>query len=638
MKKIIVKLPDGSNREYEAGIKIDRVALDIGKNLAKDAIGAIVNDVMVDLCTSIMEDSEVKILTFNDSEGKEIFRHSASHIMAQAVKRLFPDAKYAIGPAIKDGFYYDFEVEKPFTPEDLNAIESEMNQIVSEQSHFKRETISVNDAIEYFKKRNDPYKVEIIEGIKELGDENVTIYTQGDFTDLCRGPHIPNTGFLKSFKLLSVAGAYWRGDSNKQMLQRIYGTAFYNEKDLKAYLNRLEEAKKRDHRKIGKDLDLFSFHNEGTGFPFWHPKGMMLYDALLNFIRDENKKRKYDEVKTPIILHESLWHASGHYDNFKENMYFTKIDERDFAVKPMNCPGHCLIYKTRLHSYKELPIKIAEFGLVHRHELSGVLHGLFRVRNFTQDDAHIFCTVEQIKEEIIKLIEYTDYVYKKVGFNKYNIFVATKPDKYIGNDDVWDKATQALKDALDSLKMDYNIKEGEGAFYGPKIEFNIEDCLERYWQCGTIQVDFSMPERLGLTYEGSDGQKHTPVMIHRAILGSLERFIGILIEHYAGRFPLWLSPIQIKLIPILENHHNYANKIEKFLTEQGFRAETDYQDEKLAYKIRKSQLEKIPFMLILGDNELQNDNLSVRNRDKGDIGTYNITDFIKLLNDELTIN
>ncbi len=638
MNLIEITLPDGSKREYERGIPLNKVAQDIGKRLAKDAIGAVVNGKIVDLFYKLNESSDIKILTFEDDEGKEIFRHSAAHIMAQAVRRLFPNTKYAIGPAIKDGFFYDFEVEKPLTPDDLTNIENEMKSITQENSDFTRKEMLSDDAISYFQKRNDPYKVELIQGFKERGITEVSIYTQGDFTDLCTGPHIPNTSFLKSFKLLSIAGSYWKGDSKGKVLQRVYGTAFYNEKDLKSYLNRLEEAKKRDHRKIGKELDLFSFQDEGTGFPFWHAKGTIIYDILLKLIRDENTKRAYQEVKTPIILHESLWHASGHYDNFKENMYFTEIDNRDFAVKPMNCPGHCLIYKNSLHSYKELPLKISEFGLVHRHELSGVLHGLFRARNFTQDDAHIFCMESQLKEEIIELIEYTTLVYKKVGFDQYTVFIATRPEKSIGTDEVWKLATNALMDALKELNIPFKLKEGEGAFYGPKIEFNVQDCLERDWQCGTIQVDFSMPGRLGLTYEGSDGHKHVPVMIHRAILGSMERFIGILIEHYAGKFPLWLAPVQIKLVPILDKHFDYAQKIENTLKKNHFRVETDKQDEKLGYKIRKSQLEKIPFMVILGDNELEKETISVRSRDNGDLGSFQINDFIELLNNSLANN
>ncbi len=638
MDQLTVTLPDGSKREYEAGTTLGQVAESIGKRLAKDALGAKINGKVVDLSTGLKEDADVEILTFDSDDGREIFRHSAAHIMAQAVKRLFPNTKYAIGPAIKDGFYYDFEVETPLSPSDLEKIESEMTRIVSEASNFKRSEMNIADAIRYFKDRDDPYKVEMMEEWQAQGQESVSTYEQGDFIDLCRGPHIPNTQFLKSFKLLSLAGSYWRGDSNRQMLQRIYGTAFFREKDLKAHLHRIEEAKKRDHRKIGKELDLFSFQEEGPGFPFWHPKGAVLYDILLGFIRKENDRQHYQEVRTPIILNESLWHASGHYENFKENMYFTEIDERNYAVKPMNCPGHCLIYKNSLHSYRELPIKISEFGLVHRHELSGVLHGLFRVRNFTQDDAHVFCMPEQLKDEIVKCIEYTIYAYRTMGFEKYKVFIATRPEKSIGSDEDWENATASLKEALEELNLPYETKEGEGAFYGPKIEFNIEDCIERYWQCGTTQVDFSMPGRLGLTYEGSDGKKHTPVMIHRAILGSLERFIGILIEHYAGKFPLWLSPTQVRFIPIHEKQHDYARKLEKILMNESIRVDIDFRDEKLGYKIRKSQLEKIPFMVILGDKEMEQESLSIRSREQGDIGASDLESFIQLLKKENTIN
>ncbi len=636
MKNITATLPDGSQRDYESGTTIDKIALSIGKRLAKDAIAATVNGNLVDLDFPLTESADIAILTNSSEEALEIIRHSAAHIMAQAVKKLFPEAKYAIGPAIKDGFYYDFDVDNPFHPEDLEKIEQEMAAIINQGLAFQRSEMPIDDAIQYFKDRQDPYKVEILEDIKKLPDNGtISIYQQGDFIDLCRGPHIPTTKYLKAFKILKSAGAYWRGDSKNAMLQRIYGTAFSNDKLLKAHLNRLEEAKKRDHRKIGKELDLFSFHDEGPGFPFWHPKGSVIFDTLVHFMKNENKKRGYSEVKTPVILHESLWHASGHYENFKENMYFTQIDDRGFAVKPMNCPGHCLIYKNNLHSYKELPIKLAEFGLVHRHELSGVLHGLFRVRNFTQDDAHVYCTLEQLKDEITELIDYCLFVYRSAGFSQFNIFIATRPDKYIGSDDHWDNATKALEGALQDLHIDYKIKEGEGAFYGPKIEFNIKDCLERDWQCGTIQVDFSMPGRLGCTYEGADGQKHTPVMLHRAILGSLERFIGIVIEHYAGKLPLWLAPIQVKLLPIIEKHFDYAKKIEKKLQQHQIRVEVDLHDDKLGYKIRKSQLEKIPYMIILGDNEVDNETLSVRSRDQGDLGHSDINAFIDLLNKEI---
>ncbi len=637
MSKVKIKLSDGSQREYDLGITIEHIAKDIGRGFAKNAIAAKVNTELVDLSYVVKGDIDLEVITSKSESSLEILRHSAAHIMAQAVERLFPDAKYAIGPAIKDGFYYDFDVKSPFTTEDLEKIELEMQSIIKEGYVFERRESNIDKAINYFRTKEDIYKVEILEDIKSNNIDTVSIYSQDNFTDLCRGPHIPNTKYLKAFKLLSIAGAYWRGNSNNRMLQRIYGTAFFAKKDLLSYINRLEEAKKRDHRKLGKELQLFSFHDEGTGFPFWHPKGSIVYDALLDLIKHENQKRGYKEVKTPIILHESLWHASGHYDNFKENMYFTKIDNRNFAVKPMNCPGHCLIYKTNLHSYKELPIKFSEFGLVHRHELSGVLHGLFRVRNFTQDDAHIYCLKSQVKDEIIGLIDYTLYVYRTVGFRDFTIYLATKPDKFIGGEDDWNHATKSLMESLEQLNIDYQIKEGEGAFYGPKIEFNIKDSLERDWQCGTIQVDFSMAKRLDLYYEGSDGQKHSPVMIHRAILGSLERFIGILIEHYAGKLPLWLSPIQVRLIPILEKHFSYAKKIEELLIRKKIRVEIDFQNEKLGYKIRKSQLEKIPYMIILGDNELENNELSVRSRDKGELGHTNINSFIEQLEKEILI-
>lgn len=631
MGQIKITLPDGSIKEFDSGVTGYDVASSIGPGLAKAALAVEVNEELVDLNQAINEDADIKIITSKQEEGIDILRHSAAHIMAQAVMRLFPGTKYAIGPSIKDGFYYDFDSPHRFVPEDLEKIEAEMKKIVKEDIAVSREELPIKQAIEYFEKREDGYKVEILSDIQ---DDKVSLYTQDDFTDLCRGPHVPSTKYVKAFKLLSLAGAYWRGDEKRPMLQRIYGTCFSDEKQLKKHLNKLEEAKKRDHRKIGKDLRLFSFHEEGPGFPFWHPKGTVIYNALADYIRKENQKRGYVEIKTPMVLTEQLWHTSGHWDNFKENMYFTEIDERDFAIKPMNCPGGLLVYKSNFYSYRDLPLKVAELGLVHRHELSGVLHGLFRVRCFTQDDAHIFCTEEQLEDQIRETVEYVLDVYKAFGFNEFEIFIATRPDKAIGSEEVWEFSTNILKSSLEHMDIKYKIKDGEGAFYGPKIEFNIKDCLERNWQCGTIQVDFSMPERFDLTYEGSDSKKHRPVMVHRAILGSLERFIGILIEHYEGKFPLWLSPVQVKLLPVSERFNDFAKMLHQKLVHQGIRTEMDLRNEKLGYKIRSAQMERIPNMLILGEEEANSDTVSVRNLKGKQEHGIPINEFInKLLHD-----
>ncbi len=571
------------------------------------------NDELVDLSYK-PNISGVMIPVKNDSdEGLTILRHSTSHLMAHAVIRLFKDVLVSIGPAIKDGFYYDFDIEKTFTDEDLPKIEAEMKSIIKENIALIRKDMKRTDAIEYFKNIGEKYKVEILEGIDA---EMVSFYEQGDFIDLCRGPHVPSTGYIKSYKLMSVAGAYWRGDEKNQMLSRIYGVAFEDKLKLEAYLKRLKEAKERDHRKIGKDLDLFSFHEEGPGFPFWHPNGMVIYRELELFARQKNEQYGYDEIRTPIILNESLWHKSGHWDNYKSNMYFTKIDELDFAVKPMNCPGGLLVFKSKMHSYKELPIRTAEFGLVHRHELSGVLHGLFRVRSFTQDDAHTFCTSEQMVDEIKTTIEYTLNVYKTFGFENYEIFIATRPQKSIGTDEEWTMATNALTSSLDELNISYKIKDGDGAFYGPKIEFNIKDVLERNWQCGTIQVDFSMPKRFDIHYEGSDGKRHFPVMLHRTILGSLERFIGILIEHYNGKFPLWLSPLQVLIVPVSNDEKQLVkcSEIEKILLDNGIRVKIDDSNENLGYKIRRGRLQRTPYIVIIGDEELSSSTVSLRLR------------------------
>jgi threonyl-tRNA synthetase len=632
MGKIKIKLPDNSVKEFEAGVSPYDVAKSIGEGLLKASLAAKVNEKTVDLTYPITDDCDIKIITTNDEEGLEVMRHSAAHLMAQAVSRLFPGTKYAIGPSIKDGFYYDFDSSHVFTPEDLEKIEQEMAKISKEDISVKRDDIPKEEAIKLFDKRNDNYKVEIL---KELDADNVSIYTQGDFTDLCHGPHVPSTKYVKSFKLLSLAGAYWRGNEKNKQLQRIYGTCFTNDKDLKKYLNKLEEAKKRDHRKIGKELDLFSFQKEGPGFPFWHAKGTILFNKLAEYIRKENDKREYSEIKTPTLLNEELWHKSGHWDNFQENMYFTEIEETTYSVKPMNCPGGLLVYKSTMHSYRELPLKVAELGNVHRHERSGVLHGLFRVRCFTQDDAHIFCTEEQLEEEVKKTVEYILEVYKDFGFENYTVFIATKPEKAIGSDDVWEFSTNTLIKALENMNIPYKIKEGEGAFYGPKIEFNIEDSIERMWQCGTIQVDLSMPGRFDLTYEGSDGQRHTPVMVHRAVFGSLERFIGILIEHFEGKFPLWLAPVQVKILPVTESCNEYAQKLLKTLKEKGIRCDADFRNEKLGYKIRNTQLERVPFMAIIGENEVNSGVISLRDLKGNQKQNLSTEDFIALFNQRI---
>ncbi|MFA7216285.1 MAG: threonine--tRNA ligase [Bacillota bacterium] len=626
MEKIRVFLKDGSEKEYRKGITVAEVAEDISKNLARAAVIADVDGALVELGFSLEHDCKLNILTFRDEDGKDAFRHTSSHIMAQAVKRLFPEAKLAIGPAIQDGFYYDFDVERPFSTEDLAAIEEEMNKIVKEDHPLKRHEMERDVAIDFFKVRGEEYKVELIEDLE--GDVPISLYSQGEFTDLCAGPHAPSTGKVKAFKLLSVAGAYWRGSEKNKMLQRIYGTSFEKKKDLADYLKMLEEAKRRDHRKIGRELDLFSIMEEGPGFPFFHPKGMVIRNLLEDFWRKEHVSHGYQEVKTPIILSEGLWHRSGHWDHYKENMYFTEIDEGGYAVKPMNCPGGMLLYGRRLHSYRELPQRVAELGLVHRHELSGALHGLMRVRCFTQDDAHIYMLPSQIKEEIIGVIELTDYLYSIFGF-EYRVELSTKPENSMGSDEDWEVATNALREALEAKGIDYKINEGDGAFYGPKIDFHLKDCIGRTWQCGTIQLDFQMPERFDLVYIGADGEKHRPVMIHRTIFGSIERFIAILTEHYAGAFPLWLAPVQVKVLPITDKHNEYAEQIRKDLFKKGFRAEADLRNEKVGYKIREAQVDKIPFMLIVGDKEMQEGTVSVRERDKGDLGASSLNEFVE---------
>ena len=617
MEVIKIKLKDGSSKEYNKGISIKEVAESISAGLARVVLAGEVDGVVKDLGYKLGNDCSLNLLMFDDEGGKKAFRHTASHILAQAVKRLYPSAKLAIGPAIEDGFYYDFDVESAFSAEDLDKIEATMNSIIKENIVLERYILSKYEAIKYMEEINEPYKVELINDLPE--GEEISFYRQGDYVDLCAGPHVSSTGIIKSIKLLSVAGAYWRGSEKNKMLQRIYGTAFAKKSQLDDYIFRIEEAKKRDHRKLGRELDLYDIFDEGPGFPFMFPKGMIIRNLLEEFWRKEHKKRGYQEIKTPIILNQDLWHRSGHWDHYKDNMYTTTIDEVDFAIKPMNCPGGMLVYKRKLHSYRDLPVRLGEIGLVHRHELSGAMHGLMRVRCFNQDDAHIFMTPEQIKSEIIGVIELIDYFYNIFGF-KYKVELSTKPEDSMGTEEQWEMATSALAEALSIKEIKYKINEGDGAFYGPKIDFHLEDSLGRTWQCGTIQLDFQMPERFDLTYIGADGEKHRPVMIHRVVFGSIERFIAILTEHYAGAFPMWLAPVQVKIIPLANTHKSYAQEILGKFEELDIRAEIDLRNEKIGYKIREAQLEKIPYMLIIGDKELESRSLSVRSRKDGDLG------------------
>lgn len=625
MSRIKVILLDGSEVELNKDATLYDAALKISQKFAKEAIAGIVNGVKKDLNYTLKNNDRIEILTFASSEGKEIYYHSTSHIMAQAVKELFPQAKLAIGPAIKDGFYYDFDLDRPFTPEDMVVIEKKMEEIIDRNLPLKKIEVSREEANKLFEERKEDYKVELL---RDLQDDMVTLYQQGDYIDLCRGPHIASTGKIKVFKLLSIAGAYWRGNEKNKMLQRIYGISFDKKSELDNYLRLIEEAKKRDHRKLGKELELFSMHDEGVGFPFFHPKGMVLRNILEDYWKEEHCKSGYTEVKTPIILNKSLWMKSGHWDHYKENMYFTKIDEEDYAIKPMNCPGGILIYKCTLHSYRDLPLRMGELGLVHRHELSGVLHGLFRVRCFTQDDAHIFMTPEQIKDEIKGVIDLTDRIYKTFGFS-YHVELSTKPENAMGSDEIWEMATNSLEEALIDKKVNYVVNKGNGAFYGPKIDFHLKDCIGRSWQCGTIQLDFIMPEKFDLFFINKEGDKEKPVMLHRTILGSMERFIGILIENFAGAFPLWLAPVQVKLLPIADRHIKYGKDIIKKLTKYDIRVELDVVNDKIGAKIRKTELEKIPYMLIFGDKELEEGLVSVRKRGKGDLGRIKIAKFVE---------
>ena len=629
---IKVKLRDDV-REFESGVSVMDVAKSIGAGLYKAACLAKVNGKTCDLRTVLDSDCEVEILTFDDDEGKRAFRHTASHILAQAVKRLYPNAKLAIGPAIDNGFYYDFDVDAPFTPEDLENIEKEMKKIVKEALVLEHFEMAPQDAIKYYEDLGEIYKVELVKEHADKG-ENISFYKQGEFTELCAGPHIPDTSRVKAFKLTSCTGAYWRGSEKNKMLQRIYGTAFTKQSDLDAYLAAIEEAKKRDHRKLGKELGLFALLDEGPGFPFFLPNGMTLRNTLIDYWREVHKRYGYVEISTPMMLNRSLWERSGHWDHYKENMYTTVIDDTDFAIKPMNCPGGMLVYKLQPHSYRDLPLRCGELGLVHRHELSGALHGLFRVRCFTQDDAHIFMTWDQMKDEIKNVVRLFDEVYSVFGLT-YEIEVSTMPEDHMGDIKDWDFATETLKTAVEEMGKTYVINEGDGAFYGPKLDFHLSDSLGRTWQCGTIQLDMQLPERFELEYTGPDGEKHRPVMIHRVVLGSIERFIGVITEHFAGAFPLWLAPRQVIVLPIADRHLDAANAVKDKLDKIGVRVEVDSRSEKLGYKLREAQLQKIPYMLVVGDKEAADGTVSVRRRGEGDIGSMSIDEFVKLAKDDI---
>ena len=627
-----ITLKDGSSKEYAQSMSVIDIAKDISEGLARVATAGEVDGEVVDLRTVIDKDCELNILTFNDEKGKGAFRHTTSHIMAQAIKRLYPDTKLAIGPSIEDGFYYDIDRETPLVAEDLEKIEAEMKKIVKEDLPIKQYTMPRSEAIAYFKEKDEPYKVELIEDLPE--DSVISFYSQGEFTDLCAGPHLMSTKPVKAFKLTSLAGAYWRGSEKNKMLTRIYGTSYTKKADLEEYITRMEEAKKRDHRRLGKELGLFMMKEEGPGFPFFLPKGMVLKNTLLDYWREIHKKAGYVEISTPIMLSRHLWETSGHWDHYKDNMYTTVIDDEDFAIKPMNCPGGILVYESEPRSYRDLPLRMGELGLVHRHEKSGQLHGLMRVRCFTQDDAHIFMTPEQVRDEIKGVVKLINEVYSLFGF-KYHVELSTRPEDSMGSDEDWDMATEALRGALDDLGLPYVVNEGDGAFYGPKIDFHLEDSIGRTWQCGTIQLDFQLPLRFNLEYTGADGEKHRPIMIHRVIFGSIERFIGILIEHFAGAFPTWLAPVQVKVLPISDKYMDYAQKVLDELNNSGVRAEIDTRAEKIGYKIREAQMKKIPYMLVVGAKEEEDGLVSVRSRFEGDEGQKTLSDFLAAIKMEI---
>ena len=628
-----IRLPDGSKRQFESDVTVAEVAQNIGAGLARAALAGRVNDQLVDLSFVIREDSDLAIITDKNPEGLEVIRHSTAHLLAYAVKELFPDAQVTIGPVIEHGFYYDFSYTRPFTPEDLEKIEKKMTEIVNRDLPITRKVLPRNDAVKYFKSIKENYKAEIIESIP--ADQEVSLYTEGEFTDLCRGPHVPSTGKLKVFKLMKVAGAYWRGDSKNEMLQRIYGTAWTNKEDLQNYLFMLEEAEKRDHRKLGKQLDLFHMQDEAPGMVFWHPKGWSIWQEVEHYMRKMFLDYGYQEVRTPTVMDKTLWEKSGHWQNYRDNMFTTSSENRDYAVKPMNCPGHIQIFNNTLHSYRDLPLRLAEFGSCHRNEPSGSLHGLMRVRGFTQDDAHIFCTEEQIKDEVAQFIVMLFKAYQDFGFKDVLVKLSTRPEKRVGSDETWDKAESALKAALVENKLEFDLQPGEGAFYGPKIEFTLKDSLSRLWQCGTIQLDFNLPERLGAEYVTEDNSRKHPVMLHRAIVGSMERFIGILIEHYSGAMPLWLAPTQAVILNIADAHASYASKVMDELKKNHIRCDSDLRNEKITYKIREHSLQKIPYLLIVGEKEMEAGQVAVRTRKGEDLGSMSIKSLIDRLNQEV---
>jgi len=620
----VVILKDGSKREFPQPVTPLQAAEDISRRLAKDVVAAKVDGQLWDINREMPQEVELELLTFDSEEGRDVYRHSSAHIMAQAVKELYPEAKLAIGPAVEDGFYYDFDLKEPLTPADLEKIEKRMNELVKEKIDFQRQVLPRDEAIKLFREMGEDYKVELIQDLPD--DAEISCYKQGDFVDLCAGPHVGHTGRIKAFKLTSVAGSYWRGDENKPMLQRVYGTSFPKQKLLQEHLDLIEEAKKRDHRKLGKELDLFSISEDGPGMPFYHPKGVIIWNELLKLWREEHAKDKYLEIRTPQILNKRLWERSGHWANYGENMYLTEVDDAPFPLKPMNCPGAMLWYLTKHRSYRDLPLRSAELGLVHRHERSGTLHGLMRVRAFTQDDAHIFMLPSQIEEEIGGVIDLVHRMYKVFDL-EYRVELSTKPEKSMGSDEQWDVATKALKTVLEKKGLDYKINPGDGAFYGPKIDFHILDSLKRSWQCATIQLDFQLPERFDLTYTGEDGEKHRPVTIHRVVYGAIDRFLGVLIEHYAGAFPVWLAPIQVKILPIADRHHDYSQGLATMLEQAGIRVEADLRNEKVGYKIRQAREEKIPYMLIVGDKEVEAGTAALRTRQEGDVGSVDVAEF-----------
>ena len=630
----VIRLPDGSERKYDHPVTVLEVAVSIGAGLARAALAGKVNGKLVDVSNRIENDSELTLITEKDAEGLEIIRHSCAHLLAHAVKELFPEVQVTIGPVIEDGFYYDFSYKRPFTLDDLTAIEKKMVEISKRNLKIERKVWERTDAINFFKNQGEHYKAQIIESIP--GEEDVSLYSQGDFTDLCRGPHVPATSKIKVFKLMKVAGAYWRGDSNNEMLQRIYGTAWIKKEDQKAYLHRLEEAEKRDHRKLGKQLNLFHIQEEAPGMVFWHPKGWMLWQQIEQYLRGVLNDNGYQEIRTPQVLDKALWERSGHWENFRENMFTTNAEERNFAIKPMNCPGHVQIFNQGLKSYRDLPLRLAEFGSCHRNEPSGALHGVMRVRSFTQDDAHIFCTEEQVQVEVVKFIDLLQIVYSDFGFDEVLVKLSTRPEKRVGSEMQWNKAEAALEAALNQKHLIWDLQPGEGAFYGPKIEFSLKDCIGRVWQCGTLQLDFSMPGRLGAEYVAEDNDKHVPVMLHRAILGSLERFIGILIEDHAGALPLWLSPEQVVVMNISKGQNDYANEVACELKRNGIRVSLDLRNEKITYKIREHSLQKLPYQVIVGDEEVRTRSVSVRERGGVDLGQMNLDSLINRLQAEIS--